>query len=177
MKQFEVVVNNKTILVNVLSSEFFQDQPMSMEISNDTLTHSERREAKRLAVKLYRESVTQETIPFDIDKDGCWEEDYTEENGNYSCMCTDCGNQFIGYKRRTQCKICANLSTPVREMYRKISNIAFSVLQGHSEIDDLTRFLVNHKKEWFKEEKDSYLKFINENEFKIIFNKDVKETK
>ena len=35
-----------------------------------------------------------------------WTEDFEYENGNYSCICQECGNEFIGYKRRTTCKKC-----------------------------------------------------------------------
>jgi len=33
-------------------------------------------------------------------------EDSKFENGNYTCICSNCGKQFIGYKRRTFCKVC-----------------------------------------------------------------------
>jgi hypothetical protein len=36
-----------------------------------------------------------------------WSEDFEHENGNYMCLCTACGNTFVGYKRRTTCKLCA----------------------------------------------------------------------
>lgn len=36
-----------------------------------------------------------------------WLEDASHENGNYQCICSTCGNTFIGYKRRFTCKVCA----------------------------------------------------------------------
>ena len=41
---------------------------------------------------------------------GDWPEDAAHENGNYMCMCSHCGAQFIGHKRRVTCKTCAGLS-------------------------------------------------------------------
>lgn len=35
-----------------------------------------------------------------------WTEDFPHENGNYMCNCTVCKNRFMGYKRRTVCKMC-----------------------------------------------------------------------
>ncbi len=39
-----------------------------------------------------------------------WQEDKDDENGNYEHTCTQCGQVFIGHKRRTGCKICVMLS-------------------------------------------------------------------
>jgi len=39
-------------------------------------------------------------------KDGDWVEDFTHENGNYQNLCTKCGNEFMGHKRRVICKVC-----------------------------------------------------------------------
>ena len=36
-----------------------------------------------------------------------WQEDRRFENGQYFCKCLDCGETFIGHKRRLQCKSCA----------------------------------------------------------------------
>jgi phage tail sheath gpL-like len=36
-----------------------------------------------------------------------WPEDFPDENGNYQNQCVECGNFFIGYKRRVVCKLCA----------------------------------------------------------------------
>jgi hypothetical protein len=36
-----------------------------------------------------------------------WFEDASHENGNYQCRCTDCGEIFIGHKRRVVCRTCA----------------------------------------------------------------------
>jgi len=33
-------------------------------------------------------------------------EDYHLENGNYMCQCIVCNKPFIGYKRRSYCKLC-----------------------------------------------------------------------
>lgn len=36
-----------------------------------------------------------------------WPEDFAHENGNYTCACCVCGNQFFGHKRRVVCRLCA----------------------------------------------------------------------
>jgi hypothetical protein len=36
-------------------------------------------------------------------------EDASLENGNYTNVCLRCNMLFVGYKRRTRCKICENL--------------------------------------------------------------------
>jgi len=38
---------------------------------------------------------------------GNWKEDFGHENGNYENICIDCGDPFIGHKRRQVCKSCA----------------------------------------------------------------------
>lgn len=40
--------------------------------------------------------------------DGDWPEDLDHENGTYNCKCCECGQQFMGHKRRLVCKTCAN---------------------------------------------------------------------
>ena len=35
-----------------------------------------------------------------------WPEDFKHENGNYFCKCNTCGADFVGHKRRVQCKSC-----------------------------------------------------------------------
>lgn len=42
---------------------------------------------------------------------GDWPEDFPHENGNYYCHCLRCGSQFVGYKRRLECKVCTTLRT------------------------------------------------------------------
>jgi hypothetical protein len=39
-----------------------------------------------------------------------WHEDAGHENGNYYCLCHHCGRQFVGHKRRVECKVCAMLA-------------------------------------------------------------------
>lgn len=39
-------------------------------------------------------------------------DDYPHENGNYVCMCADCGKSFMGHKRRVQCRVCAAAPAP-----------------------------------------------------------------
>lgn len=42
------------------------------------------------------------------DSERNWSEDFSSENGNYSHVCRDCGQSFVGHKRRPpQCKKCA----------------------------------------------------------------------
>lgn len=35
-----------------------------------------------------------------------WQEDFSHENGQYQSKCMNCGNLFIGHKRRFVCRIC-----------------------------------------------------------------------
>lgn len=35
-----------------------------------------------------------------------WVEDFSHENGQYSCTCAHCKKPFIGHKRRVECKEC-----------------------------------------------------------------------
>jgi hypothetical protein len=39
--------------------------------------------------------------------EGDWTEDFNHENGQYLCLCFKCGKNFIGHKRRVECKECA----------------------------------------------------------------------
>lgn len=61
---------------------------------------------------LFRASPTPpaKSEPITVTRD--WVEDFTLENGQYYCQCRDCGNQFIGYKRRIICKVCADKNEP-----------------------------------------------------------------
>lgn len=45
------------------------------------------------------------------DPEGNWPEDFSEENGNYSCKCCHCGKYFQGHKRRVTCKVCSRQPT------------------------------------------------------------------
>ena len=36
-----------------------------------------------------------------------WPDDYDHENGTYRCRCVTCETEFIGHKRRTTCRKCA----------------------------------------------------------------------
>lgn len=40
-----------------------------------------------------------------------WKEDYEHENGNYTCICIECKESFIGHKRRVICKECMECRT------------------------------------------------------------------
>lgn len=40
-----------------------------------------------------------------------WAEDFDHENGQYQCRCIDCGEGFVGHKRRPVCKLCATKAT------------------------------------------------------------------
>jgi hypothetical protein len=37
-----------------------------------------------------------------------WTEDASHENGRYECQCVQCGQCFVGHKRRVVCRACAN---------------------------------------------------------------------
>jgi hypothetical protein len=55
-----------------------------------------------------------------------WPEDFAHENGNYECICCECGQHFIGHKRRVVCRKC------VAE-----KNAAQASESGQGEADDL----------------------------------------
>ena len=38
--------------------------------------------------------------------EGNYPEDYAHENGNYMNVCRNCGEYFMGHKRRVWCKLC-----------------------------------------------------------------------
>ena len=42
-----------------------------------------------------------------------WTEDFEHENGKYSNACLDCGQAFLGHKRRIVCKTCASKESPL----------------------------------------------------------------
>ncbi len=44
-----------------------------------------------------------------------WAEDSSHENGNYECLCCECGQPFIGHKRRVICKACSSLLSPPQQ--------------------------------------------------------------
>jgi hypothetical protein len=47
---------------------------------------------------------------------GDWTEDFPHENGNYQNRCTDCGQLFLGHKRRMICKQCSGAGeTPLTD--------------------------------------------------------------
>ena len=35
-----------------------------------------------------------------------WPEDYSHENGKYTCHCAICNSEFTGHKRRVICRVC-----------------------------------------------------------------------
>lgn len=37
-----------------------------------------------------------------------WPADFAHENGCYICRCCDCGEEFVGHKRRVVCRACAD---------------------------------------------------------------------
>ena len=47
-----------------------------------------------------------------IDKTAGYTEDAKFENGNYYCICCECGVMFTGHKRRVICKPCRDRENP-----------------------------------------------------------------
>lgn len=45
-----------------------------------------------------------------LDHPGNWPEDFPDDNGNYMNICVNCEQPFLGHKRRSICKICADVS-------------------------------------------------------------------
>lgn len=58
-----------------------------------------------------------------------WTEDFGHENGNYQCICGDCGETFIGHKRRVTCKKCASPQPVEGDLREQIRIAAAKVLQ------------------------------------------------
>lgn len=56
-------------------------------------------------------------IPHCLTRD--WPEDHEHENGNYYNTCRECGEAFIGHKRRISCRVCATPKS-VLEAIRKL---------------------------------------------------------
>ena len=56
-----------------------------------------------------------------------WPEDFAHENGNYYSECLGCGRQFLGYKRRHVCRVCA---APT-EAHDAVVNV-IEAARGHS---------------------------------------------
>lgn len=50
-----------------------------------------------------------------------WEEDFQQENGQYMCTCHICKNTFIGYKRRTVCKVCSSMPVEVADYISRLT--------------------------------------------------------
>jgi hypothetical protein len=58
-----------------------------------------------------------------------WREDFHLENGNYLCRCVYCSQDFIGYKRRCVCFLCAHPPIiPPFQMIRIILYLGFVAL-------------------------------------------------
>ncbi len=47
---------------------------------------------------------------------GDYPEDATHENGNYMCVCVECGDNFIGHKRRVICKHCLTIAKNTEQL-------------------------------------------------------------
>ncbi len=56
-----------------------------------------------------------------------WKEDSSHENGNYQCICSTCGNTFMGHKRRITCKLCGKNNAD-SELVGKQKNVGESYL-------------------------------------------------
>lgn len=67
-----------------------------------------------------------------VKSDKSFPEDYTLENGNYENKCTVCGSHFIGYKRRTVCKICNTLEIKVSKIYYVLLDAAELLLRAYN---------------------------------------------
>lgn len=60
-----------------------------------------------------------------------WKEDESHENGNYHCICFDCGRTFQGHKRRPLCKVCAEHPAVVQSaIERTVERCRHSVPKG-----------------------------------------------
>ena len=62
-------------------------------------------------VARFKAALSQQDEP-DAPKCRDWTEDSSHENGNYFCRCCQCGEQFVGHKRRFVCKLCDPKAEP-----------------------------------------------------------------
>lgn len=53
-------------------------------------------------------TISASPISVSADSTRDWPEDFSHENGRYQNVCIDCGEIFIGHKRRVTCKKCAS---------------------------------------------------------------------
>lgn len=54
--------------------------------------------------------------------EGNWTEDFPHENGNYQNKCRECGNEFLGHKRRVVCKLCFSKPTIIKQIEETLSS-------------------------------------------------------
>jgi DNA-directed RNA polymerase subunit RPC12/RpoP len=52
-----------------------------------------------------------------------WQEDFSEKNGNYLNKCSECGELFVGNKRRVVCKKCSFAIEVKREVERRLTDM------------------------------------------------------
>lgn len=63
-----------------------------------------------------------------------WPEDFTDENGNYHCLCSICGNRFIGYKRRIICKLCSRAPELAKWKHVARGSIVTEIGRGRAQV-------------------------------------------
>lgn len=66
---------------------------------------------------------------------GNWPEDTGYENGDYECLCSQCGATFYGHKRRVVCRVCAKPAPVVDDALReaaeqRVSDYLHSISEG-----------------------------------------------
>ena len=86
--------------------------------------------------------MSDEKSQFDMDGPQNWPEDYSLENGEYSCHCRQCGVMFIGHKRRSTCKKCF-----IAEVVAQRDNLQKRVDELGSALSDIRDFGMTMTKE------------------------------
>ncbi len=86
-----------------------------------------------------------------------WPEDFSHENGRYSCRCTLCGKMFEGHKRRVICKLWAGAGStggapPAKEvwaiLYEDADKQVPEVFVGHGAEEAARRTFADRLMNW-----------------------------
>ena len=90
------------------------------------------------------------TFPFlhkNPDSPKNWTEDFTHENGQYSCWCSRCRSSFIGHKRRILCKECAKTPSGHIDQVRIVSVLG----EGQKQLDQEEGLHLRYVAAWLEE--------------------------
>lgn len=75
-----------------------------------------------------------------------WVEDFSHENGNYTCKCCKCGMLFYGHKRRPICKVCA--SKEIEEQTKGMTAEEFIKIKHPRDYEDIPEWHLKDMEEF-----------------------------